>query len=77
MRNHLQELVDAGRWDKTPPGPELPDEIVTNTLLRYEEARRLAADLSSRRLQLRPEIREAVTRLASCVENLQAAGSGA
>ena len=26
--------------DKTPPGPELPDEIVTNTLLRYEEARR-------------------------------------
>ena len=40
VRNHLQELVDAGRWDKTPPGPELPDEIVTNTLLRYEEARR-------------------------------------
>jgi phosphoribosylaminoimidazole-succinocarboxamide synthase len=40
VRNHLQELVDAGRWDKTPPGPELPDEIVTNTLLRYEEAKR-------------------------------------
>ena len=25
VRNHLQELVDAGKWDKTPPGPELPD----------------------------------------------------
>jgi phosphoribosylaminoimidazole-succinocarboxamide synthase len=40
VRNHLQELVAAGRWDKTPPGPELPDEVVRNTLARYEEARR-------------------------------------
>jgi phosphoribosylaminoimidazole-succinocarboxamide synthase len=40
VRNHLQELVDAGKWDKTPPGPELPPEIVRNTLARYEEARK-------------------------------------
>ncbi len=39
VRNHLLELVEAGRWDKTPPGPELPDEIVASTLARYVEAR--------------------------------------
>ncbi|UCD76669.1 MAG: phosphoribosylaminoimidazolesuccinocarboxamide synthase [Phycisphaerales bacterium] len=39
LRNYLQELVDAGKWDKTDPGPELPENIVTNTLARYVEAR--------------------------------------
>lgn len=38
VRNYLQELVDRGEWDKTPPGPELPDEIVRNTAARYREA---------------------------------------
>ena len=40
VRNYLQDLVDAGLWDKTPPGPDLPEEIVANTLARYEEARK-------------------------------------
>ena len=39
VRNHLLGLVNAGKWDKTPPGPELPEEIVRNTLRRYTEAR--------------------------------------
>ncbi|MHC4219930.1 MAG: phosphoribosylaminoimidazolesuccinocarboxamide synthase [Planctomycetota bacterium] len=39
VRNHLQGLVDAGRWDKTPPGPELPADVIANTLSRYVEAR--------------------------------------
>lgn len=39
VRNYLLELVKAGKWDKTPPGPPLPDEVVRNTLARYEEAR--------------------------------------
>ena len=38
VRNYLQELVDAGRWDKMPPGPELPNEVVTNTLKKYQQA---------------------------------------
>jgi len=38
VRNYLTGLVRAGRWDKTPPGPELPEEIVVNTLKRYREA---------------------------------------
>lgn len=43
LRNHLLELVAAGRWNKSAPGPELPDEVVSRTLERYEEARRRLA----------------------------------
>ena len=39
VRNFLQEMVDAGRWDKTPPGPALPPEVIDNTLSRYVEVR--------------------------------------
>jgi len=38
VRNYLTGLVQAGQWNKTPPGPDLPDEIVINTLRRYREA---------------------------------------
>lgn len=38
VRNHLQALCDAGRWDKTPPGPELPAQVVERTRARYAEA---------------------------------------
>jgi phosphoribosylaminoimidazole-succinocarboxamide synthase len=39
VREHLQGLVDRGVWDKTDPGPELPEEVVRGTLARYREAR--------------------------------------
>lgn len=38
VRNYLTGLCDEGRWDKTPPGPALPDEIVRNTAAKYREA---------------------------------------
>ena len=38
VRNWLETIVSAGNWDKTPPGPEVPAEIVTNSLARYAEA---------------------------------------
>lgn len=38
VRNYLTTLVEAGKWDKTPPGPELPEEIARNTAAKYEEA---------------------------------------
>ena len=38
VRNYLQGLCDAGQWDKAPPGPTLPDEIVRNTLAKYQQA---------------------------------------
>jgi len=40
VRDYLLGLVHQGQWDKQPPGPPLPDEIVHNTMDRYEEARR-------------------------------------
>ena len=41
VRNHLQALVEQGQWDKTPPGPALPDDVVTNTFRKYAEAYQL------------------------------------
>ena len=41
VRNYLQELVDLGKWDKTPPGPSLPDSVIKGTIDKYLEAYRL------------------------------------
>jgi phosphoribosylaminoimidazole-succinocarboxamide synthase len=41
VRDHLERVVAAGQWDKTPPGPVLPDEIIANSLRKYLEAYRL------------------------------------
>jgi len=38
VRNWLQEICDRGEWDKTPPGPGLPEEVINNSLARYDEA---------------------------------------
>ncbi|MCH8153577.1 MAG: phosphoribosylaminoimidazolesuccinocarboxamide synthase [Planctomycetes bacterium] len=39
VRNHLLGLVEAGRWDKTSPGPDLPPQVVADTVARYVEVR--------------------------------------
>ncbi len=39
LRNYLQDLVNSGQWDKTPPSPEIPSVTVSQTVKRYEEAR--------------------------------------
>ena len=38
VRNYLETVVSAGEWDKTPPGPTLPDEVVAKSVARYIEA---------------------------------------
>jgi phosphoribosylaminoimidazole-succinocarboxamide synthase len=38
VRNYLETVVEAGEWDKTPPGPVLPDEVVDKSIARYHEA---------------------------------------
>ena len=38
VRNYLTTLIDKGQWNKTPPAPELPPEIVANTVAKYREA---------------------------------------
>lgn len=39
VREYLERLVSEGRWDKTAPGPELPESVSSGTLARYREAR--------------------------------------
>ena len=41
LREYLELLTHAGKWNKTPPGPMLPVEVVLGTLERYEQARDL------------------------------------
>ncbi len=38
LRDHLEALVERGIWDKSPPGPTLPEAIVRGTQERYREA---------------------------------------
>ena len=46
VRNYLETVVAAGEWDKSPPGPALPDEVVARSVARYEEAYRLLTGAS-------------------------------
>ncbi len=39
VREYLEGLVSRGAWDKTDPGPELPEGVVAGTLARYRTAR--------------------------------------
>lgn len=38
VRNYLEQLVTAGTWDKTPPGPALPEHVIDDTMAKYLEA---------------------------------------
>ena len=38
VRNYLETVVKAGEWDKTPPGPMLPVEVIQRSIGRYLEA---------------------------------------
>lgn len=40
-KQYVREYLKAIKWDKTPPGPELPAEVVANTVAKYEEVARL------------------------------------
>ena len=38
VRNYLESLVSAGQWDKQAPGQVLPEDVLANTIKKYEEA---------------------------------------
>jgi len=40
-KQFVRDYLETLDWDKTPPAPELPDEIVNKTRQKYEEAFRL------------------------------------
>jgi phosphoribosylaminoimidazole-succinocarboxamide synthase len=37
-KQYVRDYADSIGWDHTPPGPELPDEVVSNTRAKYVEA---------------------------------------
>ncbi|MHB8634769.1 MAG: phosphoribosylaminoimidazolesuccinocarboxamide synthase [Thermoplasmatota archaeon] len=40
-KQYLRDWLSRQAWDKTPPGPRLPADVVRETALRYQEAFRL------------------------------------
>jgi len=38
LRDYLDDLRKQGKWDKNPPPPSLPDEVVKATSTRYRDA---------------------------------------
>ena len=45
-KQFVRDYAESLGWDKTPPGPELPDEVVAGTRARYIEAFERITDLS-------------------------------
>ncbi len=39
-KQYVRDYLETLDWDKTPPGPMLPDEIITRTAQKYHEAER-------------------------------------
>jgi phosphoribosylaminoimidazole-succinocarboxamide synthase len=37
-KQYVRDWLDQSGWDHTPPGPELPDDVVANTRAKYIEA---------------------------------------
>ena len=37
-KQHVRDWLEARGWDKTPPGPDLPDDLVAGTRARYVAA---------------------------------------
>jgi phosphoribosylaminoimidazole-succinocarboxamide synthase len=44
-KQFVRDYAESLGWDKTPPGPELPDEVVAGTRARYLEAFELITDV--------------------------------
>lgn len=38
-KQYIRDYLETLDWDKTAPGPRLPEEVINNTAAKYEEAR--------------------------------------
>lgn len=47
VREYLESLVARERWNKSAPGPELPEHVIAGTLDRYRAVRKLLTGESS------------------------------
>jgi phosphoribosylaminoimidazole-succinocarboxamide synthase len=37
-KQYVRDYLETLDWDKKPPGPSLPEEVIRNTAARYREA---------------------------------------
>ncbi|MDP9349211.1 MAG: phosphoribosylaminoimidazolesuccinocarboxamide synthase [Gemmatimonadota bacterium] len=56
LRDYLEGLHAAGRWDKQAPGPDLPEEVVEETSRRYQDAFRRLTGHTLDTFPLAPEV---------------------
>lgn len=38
-KQYVRDYLETLDWDKKPPGPKLPEEVIKNTMAKYQEAR--------------------------------------
>ena len=55
-KQFVRDWCEATGWDKIPPGPDLPDEVVSGTRARYVEAFELLTDIPFDRYLDEPEV---------------------
>jgi phosphoribosylaminoimidazole-succinocarboxamide synthase len=55
-KQFVRDYCESLGWDKTPPGPELPDDVVAGTRARYIEAFERLTELSFDRYLDDPEV---------------------
>jgi phosphoribosylaminoimidazole-succinocarboxamide synthase len=55
-KQFVRDWCERTGWDKTPPGPELPDDVVAGTRARYVEAFELLTGISFDRYLADPEV---------------------
>ncbi len=53
-KQFVRDYCESLGWDKTAPGPELPDDVVEGTRARYLEAFELLTGIELRRVRRRP-----------------------
>src|ERR671934_336455 len=55
-KQFVRDYCESLGWDKTPPGPELPDDVVAGTRSRYVEAFERLTEIAFERYLADPEV---------------------
>jgi phosphoribosylaminoimidazole-succinocarboxamide synthase len=40
-KQYVRDYLETLDWDKTPPGPNLPEDVINNTAAKYKEAQEI------------------------------------
>ena len=45
-KQYVRDYLETLDWDKTPPGPRLPEEVIAQTAAKYREAQLRLTDVN-------------------------------